>query len=433
MLPITVFIVLILLIDIYTYKGLRTLLKKPVNPAFAVLLRTAFWLVPLILFISVAYMLYFRPDGPDPRVFNGHFYIIAFTMLFYLPKLVFIFFHLIEDIVFVSESALLSVKSYFSKSRSQRIRGPRRSFFSRTGIVIALIPFLAVIYGVAIGRFDFQVIEKKVEFETLPPAFDGFRIVHISDLHLGSFHGYKDQVRQAVEIINRLEPDMIVFTGDLVNNFTAEADGFVDILAGMEASYGKYSILGNHDYGDYYQWSSDAEKAQNMNDMLVIQEKMGFNLLMNEWDSIEINGDKIAVIGVENWGEPPFPQYGDLEMAMVGTEEFPFRLLLTHDPTHWDAEVLNETGVELTLAGHTHGMQVGIENSLVRWSPSKLRYPRWGGLYEETGQFLYVNRGLGYVAFPGRIGMPPEITVIELRTFSGDQKALPEENWMVQE
>jgi uncharacterized protein len=433
MFPIAIFITLVLLIDIYTYKGIRTLWRKPVF-AISLLLRISFWLVPLILFSSVAYLFYLRPDNTEQRVFNGHLYIIAFMMLFYIPKLVFIFFHLIEDVVYVLETSFNAARSFFSRSGEGRFVSRRRSYLSRIGIFIAIIPFLAVIYGVAIGRFDFQVTEQEIEFESLPPAFDGFTIVHISDLHLGSFHRYKDQVRQAVEIVNRLEPDMIVFTGDLVNNFTAEADGFVDILSKMHAPYGKFSVLGNHDYGDYYQWASDAEKARNMEDMLVVHEEMGFKLLLNQWASIVVDEDRIALIGVENWGSPPFPQYGDLEKAMKGTEEFPFRILLSHDPSHWDAEVHQQAAIELTLAGHTHGMQVGIENNLVRWSPSKLRYPRWGGLYEEDGQFLYVNRGLGYVAFPGRIGMPPEITVITLRTASSGRSNDPiEGEWLVSE
>jgi uncharacterized protein len=433
MFPVAIFIILILLIDIYAYKGIRTLRSSPINRLVSVLFRVAFWLVPVLLFSSVAYMFYLRPDSPDQRVFNGHFYIIAFMMLFYIPKLVFIFFHFIEDLVYVLETSFHAVRSFFSKSRHDRLISRRRSFISRTGIIIAIIPFLAVIYGVAIGRFDFQVIEQEIEFEFLPPAFDGFTIVHISDLHLGSFYGYKDQVRQAVEIVNRLEPDMIVFTGDLVNNFTAEADGFVDILAQMHAPYGKFSVLGNHDYGDYYQWPSEVEKTRNMEDMLAVHKEIGFNLLLNQWDSIVIGEDRIALIGVENWGIPPFPQYGDLEKAMKGAEDLPFQILLTHDPSHWDAEILEQTGIELTLAGHTHGMQMGIENNLVRWSPSKLRYPRWGGLYEEDGQFLYVNRGLGYVAFPGRIGMPPEITVITLRKASSRDNETIEGKWMVSE
>ncbi len=418
MLPLIILIVSVLLIDLYAYKGLRTLWKKPENKATTIFLKSAFWLIPLLLISSVTYLVYFSSDGTQPSVSNGHLYVIAFTMLFYLPKLVFILFHLIEDILFFAESAYSSIAGYFKKANPNTGDSIRRKFLSRTGIVIAVIPFFAVIYGVAIGRFDFQVNHNKVEFATLPAAFDGFRIVHISDLHLGSFHGYKDRVRKAVKIVNSLEPDMIVFTGDLVNNFTAEADVFIDILSQMAAPSGMFSILGNHDYGDYYQWDSEREKARNMEDMFDVKEKIGFRLLMNEWDSLVVDGEKIAVIGVENWGEPPFPQYGDLEKAMKGTENFPFRILLSHDPSHWDAEVIGKTGIELTLAGHTHGAQFGIENSLVRWSPSKLKYPRWGGLYEEAGQLLYVNRGLGYVAFPGRIGMPPEITLIELKAAS---------------
>ncbi len=416
MLALIIFIVLILLIDIYSFKGLRTIWNKPPNAGLALFIKIVYWLVPLALISSVAIMLFLWPSGPDPRIFNGHFYIIAFTMLFYLPKLVFIFFHLIEDIIFLTERAIKIVFRLFKREGiAAGKKSVRRSFLSRAGIVIALIPFLAVIYGVAIGRFDFQVINKKIEFTTLPASFNGFRIVHISDLHIGSFYGHKDRVRHAVKIINEQKPDMIVFTGDLVNNFTAEIDDFIDILAEMNAPYGMYSILGNHDYGDYYQWESEAEKEQNMVDMIAVQKQIGFRLLMNEWDSVVIKGERIAVIGVENWGEPPFPQYGDLEEASKGTGKFPFRILLTHDPSHWDAEVLVENGIDLSLAGHTHGMQFGIENRFIRWSPSKLQYPRWAGLFEENGQFLYVNRGLGYVAFPGRIGMPPEITVIELR------------------
>jgi uncharacterized protein len=417
MLPLLVFIILILLIDGYTYKGLRTLWKTPERNGIPLFLNIVFWLVPLTLILSVILMIYLRSSEPDPRIFNGHFYVIAFTLLFYLPKLVFIFFHILEDIVFITEKIYKFILTLVRQGKRSALprRNIRRSFFSRAGIVIAIIPFLAVIYGVAVGRFDFQVINKQIEFTTLPDSFDGFRIIHISDLHVGSFYGHKGQVRHAVRIINGQRPDMIVFTGDLVNNFTSEVDGFMDILAEMHATYGIYSILGNHDYGDYYQWESEAEKEKNFNDMLIAQEEIGFRLLMNEWDSIVINGDKIALIGVENWGEPPFPQYGDLQKASQGTERFPFRILLTHDPSHWDAEVLGKKNFALTLAGHTHGMQFGIENSLVRWSPSKFKYPRWAGLFEETGQYLYVNRGLGYVAFPGRIGMPPEITVIELK------------------
>lgn len=419
MLPLIVFIFLVLLIDFYSYKGIKVVWENlSVNNSLKLILKIIFWLVPFLLITSVLYVLYIKPVGLDPRIFNGYYYIVAFTMMFYLPKLVFILFHFIEDIAFVVEKVFKPVVNYIIHGNYTSVETgrSRRKFLSITGMIIAVIPFFAIIYGVAIGRFDFQVIKKEIEFVNLPASFDGFRIVHISDLHIGSFYGYENRVREAIEIVNKQNPDIILFTGDLVNNFTAEIDGFIDMLSEMRAPFGKYSILGNHDYGDYYQWDSELAKKKNMDYMLEAHQIIGFRLLMNEWESLSVNGEEIALIGVENWGEPPFPQYGDLEKASKGTERFPFRILLSHDPTHWDAEILGKTSIDLTLSGHTHGMQFGIENSIISWSPSKYKYPRWGGLFKENGQFLYVNRGLGYIAFPGRIGMPPEITVIELRS-----------------
>lgn len=417
MTSVLVFFVLVILVDLYTYKGLKTLTNQPEKVVFKLFLRVLFWLIPSILLASIIFVIYFKPDEPTPKIFNGYFYIIAFTLMFYLPKLLFIIFHFLEDFVLMVEKSFMKVKGYFNKTfiSFNDINPKRRKFLSRTGLIIAIIPFIAIIYGMAIGRFDFQVINKTIELQKLPASFDGFRIVQISDLHIGSFYGYEQRVKQAVEIVNSQDPDMIVFTGDLVNNFTAELDNFTDILSELNAPYGKFSILGNHDYGDYYQWESDEAKERNMQDMFVAQEKIGFRLLLNQWDTILVNGESIALIGVENWGEPPFPRYGDLDKASSGTDNIPVKILLSHDPSHWDAEVLVKTDIDLTLAGHTHGMQLGIENRFFRWSPSKIKYPRWGGLFEENGQFLYVNRGLGFIAFPGRIGMPPEITVIELR------------------
>ncbi len=417
MLPFLIFTLFILLVDLYVYKGLKVLLDKPSNPVVKIFFRTMFWLIPSILLASVVMALYFRQVDTDPRIFNSYFYIVAFTMLFYLPKLVFVLFHLLDDLVFVTERTVKSFTRFSFKNSIPfgEVIVNRRKFISRTGIILAMIPFLAVIYGVTYGRFDFQITEKSVEIRGLPASFDGFRILHISDIHAGSFYGYEERVKRAVDIINKQEADIIVFTGDLVNNFTSELDGLTDILSVMDARHGKYSILGNHDYGDYYQWESPEAKEQNMEDMFIAHEKIGFRLLLNQWDSLSVNGESIALIGVENWGEPPFPKYGDLEKASSGTENMPVRILLSHDPSHWDAEVIGATDIDLTLSGHTHGMQFGIEYRNFRWSPSQYKYPRWGGLYEEAGQYLYVNRGLGYLAFPGRIGMPPEITVIELR------------------
>ena len=417
MLPLLVFFLFVVITDLYTFKGLKTLWSGSFSPLAKLFFKTLYWLIPLILLASIAYVLYLRPVEPAPRIFNGYYYIVAFFIMVYFPKLVFILFHLTEDIVMFTERSVKALSGYLRNKTTTpfgEIKVTRRKFLSRIGIIVALIPFLAVIYGMAIGRFDFQVTHKTIESGNLPASFDGFRIVHISDLHIGSFYGYEERVRQAVEIINGQKPDVIVFTGDLVNRFTSEIDGFIDILAGMESDFSKYSVLGNHDYGDYYQWESELAKEENMQDMLLAHENIGFRLLINESETISVNGETIAIIGVENWGNPPFPRYGDLEKSLSGTDSIPFLILLTHDPSHWDAEVLGLTGVDLTLSGHTHGMQFGIENRFIRWSPSKIKYPRWGGLFEEQGQYLYVNRGLGFTAFPGRIGMPPEITVIEL-------------------
>jgi len=215
-------------------------------------------------------------------------------------------------------------------------------------------------------------------------------------------------------LINEQEPDLIFFTGDLVNNFAEETEDWAPVLKKMNAKMGKYSILGNHDYGDYSEWPSPEAKEKNLEEIKAFHKKMGFQLMLNENKSLKVNDEEIALIGVENWGKPPFPQHGDLDKAMEGVNPDSFKLLMSHDPSHWDAKVLGKTDINLTFSGHTHGMQFGIERIGIKWSPIQYRYPRWGGLYKESKQFLYVNRGFGYIGFPGRIGMPPEITVVEL-------------------
>ena len=404
MLPLIIFFVIVLLVDLYAYKGFKMLWRKLEAARLRIFLSVVYWLIPVIFLTLIILSLYFRDVERDPKIFNGYLYIVAYGVLFYFPKLVFILFHLIEDLVFG-----------IRKLYGNLIYRNQLTLISRIGLIVSIIPFLAVLYGVYAGRFDFRVINHSIYHPGLPTSFDGFRIVHISDIHIGSFYGHSGQVEKAVEIINSQTPDLIVFTGDLVNNFTSELDGFKNILAQMDAKHGVYSILGNHDYGDYFQWESEEAKEENMKQMISAQQEIGFKLLLNEWDSIVIDGEKIILIGVENWGSPPFPQYGDLEKASEGTEDYPFRILLTHDPSHWEEVVRNNDDIELALSGHTHGFQFGLEVGNFSWSPSQYIYERWGGLYQEDDQFINVNRGLGYLGFPGRIGMPPEITVIELR------------------
>ncbi|NJO68833.1 MAG: metallophosphoesterase [Bacteroidetes bacterium] len=289
-------------------------------------------------------------------------------------------------------------------------------FISQTGLILASIPFLSFIWGIVRGRFNFQVEPVNVAFKNLPKRFDGLKIVHISDIHIGSFQGFENQVKEAIDMINAQKPDLILFTGDLVNNFYEELNGWLPILSKMEAKYGKYSILGNHDYGHYYNWSSKKEMNENFSRIKEAHAQMGFKLLNNASEVFELDGEKIAIIGVENWGLPPFPQIGDFKTAVKNVEDIPFKILLSHDPTHWEEKIHGKTDVAITLSGHTHGMQFGIQVGNVKWSPSQYKYPRWSGLYKESGQYLYVNRGFGYIGYPGRVGMPPEITVLNLNS-----------------
>jgi predicted MPP superfamily phosphohydrolase len=340
----------------------------------------------------------------------------GFFILFYVPKLIFILFHFTEDLIHLVKWIAYKISASPEVTNSGSAPGiSRAKFISQLGLLVAAIPFTSILYGMARGRFDFRIESIDLQFSNLPEAFDGFKIVQISDMHIGSFYGHEQKVKYGIELINRQNPDIILFTGDMVNNCAEELDGWTPILGNLKAKYGKFSILGNHDYGDYFDWKNEAEKEQNLDNLKQIQKDIGFRLLLNESEEVELNGSKISLIGVENWGLPPFPQYGNLKDAMNGSSENPFKILMSHDPSHWDAEVINKTNIDLTLSGHTHGMQFGINLGKLKWSPVKYKYPRWAGLYQEKNQYLYVNRGFGYIGFPGRVGMPPEITVIQLK------------------
>ena len=253
-----------------------------------------------------------------------------------------------------------------------------------------------------------------IKADLLPQNFNGLRIVQISDLHLGSFNYRYHILQRAINTINNLKPDFIFFTGDLVNNYAWELNGWENVLKTLTAQQGKYSVLGNHDYGDYSKWESEEERRRNFADIKDFHDKIGFKLLLNEAEIIVNKGEKIAIVGVENWGNPPFKQYGDLQKALKGVDAIGFKILLSHDPSHWSEEVVDKTNIALTLSGHTHGMQAGINIKNREWSPIKYKYKHWAGLYRLGHQFLYVSRGLGWMGFPGRLGMRPEITFIEL-------------------
>ena len=291
----------------------------------------------------------------------------------------------------------------------------RRRFISLIGMGIASIPFMGMLYGMFKGKYDFRVIKYTLFFDNLPEIFDGYRIIHISDIHSGSFDN-PEKVQYGIDMINAQKPDIIFFTGDLVNNKAEEMLPWISHFKQLQAKDGIYSVLGNHDYGDYVKWNTQQEKEKNLQELKKIHHEVGFQLLNNESAYVSREGQRIAVLGVENWGKG-FIQRGDLKQALEGVPKSDFKILLSHDPTHWQYQVIEDpTFIHLTLSGHTHGMQFGIEiPGIIKWSPAGWRYKYWGGMYQEGAQYLNVNRGFGYHAFPGRLGVWPEITVIELK------------------
>ena len=299
----------------------------------------------------------------------------------------------------------------------QKIHFPqRRKFVSQIAIALGAIPFSSLLYGMYKGRYNYRVLNYTLEYENLPDGFDGFQITQISDLHCGSFDNTK-KVAYGLDLIDKQKSDLVLFTGDMVNNKANEARPWVEFIAKIKAPYGKFSVLGNHDYGDYSDWENEAHKKQNMEEMYQIHQDMGFDLLLNESRYIEKNGDRIALVGVENWGAGRFKKAGDLEKSISKIEPNDFKILLSHDPSHWEAEVIPHAyPFHLTLSGHTHGFQFGIEiPGWIKWSPIQWRYKQWAGIYENKEQKLNVNRGFGYLAYPGRVGIWPEITVITLK------------------
>jgi hypothetical protein len=410
-----VFTTLILAIDFYSYRGIKKL-SANYSGRIKRIIFILFWFIPLILILGII-LFAFINKSIDPANFLKYFHLISGTfILFYVPKLVFTIFNLLDDLVLLFKKLFSKKEINLSEINPEKSPITRGQFLTRVGIVMAGVPFLSIAYGIKWGRFNYTIRNHTLSFINLPKSFDGLRIVQISDFHLGSFLNKKEEIDEAVEFINDQNPDLLLFTGDFVNNVSTEINPFMPALRKLKSKYGMYSILGNHDYGDYVPWDSEEKRQQNIDRIIKLQEESGFKLLINDSAKIELNNESISLVGVENWGMPPFPQYGDLNKALTNVENDSFKILLSHDPTHWDEEVLGFTDIDLTLSGHTHGAQFGIEIPGWRWSPVSFRYKRWGGIYEEGKQYLNVNTGIGFIGFPGRVGMPPEITVIELRS-----------------
>ena len=339
-------------------------------------------------------------------------YAFGFLLTILTFKIITILFLFSEDIFRLISGAYTKL---FGASREFSLP-QRRRFLSLIALGLAAVPFGALLYGMFKGKYNFKVLKYSLEFDDLPDAFDGYRITQISDIHSGSFDNRK-MIEYGVSLINDQKSDAILFTGDMVNNKTEEMKPWADLFASLEAKDGKFSVLGNHDYGDYVPWETEALKEQNLQDLKDLQKEMGFDLLLNEHRYLHKGADKIALIGVENWGKGGFKKAGDLQKAVSEIDISDFKILMSHDPSHWELEVVpDEKHFHLTLSGHTHGMQFGIEiPGWIKWSPVKWRYKYWAGIYKEKEQFINVNRGFGFLGYPGRVGIWPEITVITLK------------------
>ena len=398
-------IIVFTLIFVLEYYTFQALIRVTTVPFF----KWALLAVSLVIYVNLLYVIFTTPrSAGQTKEFQ---WAVGFMLTVLIPKLVIFVVLFGEDVIRVLQKFI----SYLSAGETATLAG-RRKFISQLALGLAALPFVGFLYGITKGKYNYKVLKYQLTFKDLPEAFDGYTITQISDIHSGSFTN-KEKIEYAVDLINQQESDLMLFTGDIVNNKADEMDNWIEVFHKLEAKEGKFSILGNHDYGDYNDWESAIEKERNFQRVKEVHQKIGFDLLCNEHRHLERNGQKIALIGVENWGKGGFQKKGDLNLASAQIHKDEFKILMSHDPSHWDAQVKqNDFNYHLTLSGHTHGLQMGIEiPGWIKWSPSKYVYKQWAGLYEESGRFINVNRGFGYHAFPGRVGIWPEISVITLK------------------
>jgi len=390
--------------ELYAYQALRTVVKaKPFLISYLIISGL------LLAFILYSFTQFDRSVGQTGQSMRA----MGLLLLVYIPKIILTLVLFGEDIFRIGAG---SVNHFVKYNDSVDFLASRRKFVSQIGFGIAAIPFLSLIYGVTVGKYNYKVIKQRIFFPDLPDAFDGLTITHISDIHSGSFDN-PDKINYAIDLINEQNSDLILFTGDIVNTDATEMHPWIETFNRIKKhKYGKFSILGNHDYGEYVTWPSEAAKEKNFEDIKDLHRQIDFKLMLNEHALIENGTDKIALVGVENWGVK-FKKVGDLVKASEGLSNEDFKILMSHDPSHWDAEInTHEKNFHLTLSGHTHGMQFGIEiPGVIKWSPIQYVYKQWAGLYENLGRYVYVNRGFGFHAYAGRVGIMPEITVIELK------------------
>ncbi|WP_299109204.1 metallophosphoesterase [uncultured Winogradskyella sp.] len=397
------FAISFIILTLYGFQAIKTVTKQP----------WVYYLFFAVALVVVGNFIIQFTLGNEGRVLTVHkSYAFGFLLSFMAFNLVLLPILFGEDII---RGAIGLYEKVTTKGDEFHMPS-RRKFVSQVALGLAAIPFSSLLYGMFRGKYNFRVLNYTLHFEDLPEAFDGYRITQISDIHSGSFDN-KEKIEYAVDLINEQKSDVLLFTGDMVNNKASEMLPWKDTFGRLKAKDGKYSVLGNHDYGDYVDWDTPEAKHQNLEDLKQIQKDIGFDLLLNESRFLEKDNQRLALVGVENWGKGGFKKAGSLEKASENIQSDDFKILMSHDPSHWEAKVIDDPyHYHLTLSGHTHGMQFGIEiPGWIKWSPSKWRYKHWAGIYTELGQHINVNRGFGYLGYPGRVGIWPEITVIELK------------------
>jgi predicted MPP superfamily phosphohydrolase len=403
-------VLIILPIDIYYYRALKKIIEK-LNPTIRKMIKVSYWIFTVATLIFMLFVAsYFTSKQVPPKF--ARIYMFGIILIILLSKIIgsiLIFFHDLKSLFLFTRHKLFHQKT-------KEYSPSRRQFLKKSAIIVSIIPFGTLMFGVLKTAFDFKIRKLKLNIPKLPNAFKGLKIVQISDIHLGSFLT-KEPLEKAIQLIKEQNPDIIFITGDMVNDRSEEVIPFINTLKKITAPLGVFSILGNHDYGDYFYQEEDFEgKKHNYELMKKIHAKIGWRLLLNENHIIEKDNERLAILGVENWGSKErFQKYGDIDKAKKGCLDNDIKLLLSHDPSHWDAHVLpHHPDIAVTFSGHTHGMQFGIEIPGFKWSLSKYLYKQWAGVYKQNGQQIYVNRGLGFIGYPGRVGILPEITVFEL-------------------
>lgn len=390
---------LFLILEIYVYQAFKTVYNSQNG-------KLLYW-IPTILVYGFLFYSIFTYDRGSHKYLSFQV-VFSVILIFVLPKLLIAIFLLIEDII-----RLLNF-GYNYVATDNHVYPSRRKFISLVGLGSGAVLAGFVLDGIIFGKYRHKARIVRLKLKNLPSNFKGYKIVQISDVHSGSFQNPKN-LQHAIDLINKQNADLVLFTGDMVNNYADEFVPFIDLFSQIKGKDGKFAVLGNHDYGEYGVWKSIDERKNNVPKLIENEKKAGFEMLRNENRIIERNGEKLYILGVENWGIPPFPQFGDLDKASLGVPVEACKILMSHDPSHFDAVVRNHPkDIQLTLSGHTHGMQFGIDLKNFKWSPVKFKYPKWADLYESEGKYLYVNRGFGVIGYPGRVGVLPEITVFEL-------------------